>query len=100
MGAAAMALSSVSVVTSSLLLKRFRKPSKLELETAEYLNGLDRSAVDNEDGNVGSVGSDSETETVVYDAKDPLTRLRAMANNRKKAVDHEYRSVPGGVSLV
>ena len=89
-----MALSSVSVVISSLLLKRFRKPSRIELETTEYLNGPGRTSVDTEDdGNADSVGSDSEIETMMYDAKDPLTRLRAMANNRKKAVDHENRCV-------
>ena len=49
MGSAAMALSSVSVVCSSLLLKTYKKPTRQQLESLEYKRATDAKRMARED---------------------------------------------------
>lgn len=56
MGSAAMALSSVSVVCSSLLLRFYRKPAKEKLETQHYLKVRDAALASTSDDELSHNG--------------------------------------------
>ena len=67
MGSAAMALSSVSVVTNSLWLRTYKKPTRVKLETIEYLKAIDAKATAasrlNDEGFDG--GEDGDDEMII-----------------------------------
>ncbi|XP_051172178.1 copper-transporting ATPase 1 isoform X3 [Leptopilina boulardi] len=84
MASAAMALSSVSVVGSSLLLKLYRKPSKMTLETSEYLAAINaHSAARTLDADAISLhrGLDDTVSVAMQRSTSTISRL---FNNRAK----------------
>ncbi|OQV16309.1 Copper-transporting ATPase 1 [Hypsibius exemplaris] len=95
MGAAAMALSSVSVVTSSLMLKTFRKPTRRDLETSEYLNSLDSRIDPDADSDLRSGSMSPISDGVIeFEGDDSLARrLRDMARRNRSHMEKDYRAV-------
>jgi P-type Cu+ transporter len=74
MGSAAMALSSVSVVCSSLLLKFYRKPVRAKLETLEYLS-LKKKATGKDDDLSLYSGSRDFAEPMIKSATGSLSAI-------------------------
>ncbi|XP_049824335.1 copper-transporting ATPase 1-like isoform X3 [Aethina tumida] len=76
MASAAMALSSVSVVCSSLLLKLWHKPTAIDLETVDYLASKDNCDVD-------AISIHRGLDDVENIAQTPTTLSRFLNKNRK-----------------
>ena len=93
MASAAMALSSISVVCSSLMLKFYKKPTVDELRTPDYLKYL--SAKNNDDISVhrGIDGMDTTPQGSIFDSvKGKIGRLIASSsqiNGSKHNFDHQ-----------
>ncbi|XP_034940676.1 copper-transporting ATPase 1 isoform X2 [Chelonus insularis] len=92
MASAAMALSSVSVVASSLMLKLYKKPTKLSLETPEYLASLKNHSmsldnvitlndVGREDSSVGAIRSSSTLSRLFGTTKEEAEGLLGNEDN-------------------
>merc|ERR1719266_1293670 len=92
MGSAAMAMSSVSVVASSLLLRLYRKPRKSELETIEYLKAVDAQSIA-----TGSVEGDID-EIVTDDDEMIVRRGNSFSTTSRNSLSRVLRRSIGEIS--
>ncbi|CAH1132290.1 unnamed protein product [Ceutorhynchus assimilis] len=90
MASAAMAMSSVSVVASSLMLKLWKKPSRTDLETAEYLasrNSCSLEAISIHRGldDIQSLGTGSPSTLSRFLGKKSSTKQRLLSEKDEEA---------------
>jgi hypothetical protein len=92
MGSAAMAMSSVSVVASSLLLRLYKKPRKSELETIEYLKAVDAQSIA-----TGSVEGDMD-EIVTDDDEMIVRRGNSFSTTSRNSLSRVFQRSLAGAS--